>query len=186
VAAKNVNGRESALSYELVTDAPLPHSVTPVQIFDVDGDWPHLAGFDFSALEAGRVDPTTQDTTADILVRFADDVPYVETVPSSVHIQDFGVCTDGSGDIIFECVGWAPADGYSSTGVLELIEGHIYVVEIVDYQAATTNYAKFGVTQIQTQSVQIIWAYQTIAGLPELSAPDDPGDDETGPVVYEF
>jgi hypothetical protein len=72
-------------------------------------------------------------------------------------------------------VGWAPADGYSQTGKLELVTGHIYVLEIRDSQL---HYAKFGVTGTNSASVNIIWAYQTIPGLPELKAPEDR---ETGP-----
>ena len=186
VAAKNAAGRESALSYELVTDAPLPMSVNPVEIFDFAGPNSQLAGFDFSALEQGRVDPGAEGTTADILVRFTDGIPYVETVRSSVHIQDFGVFTDASGGLIFEGVGWAPADGYSNTGVLELILGHIYVVEIVDYVTSSVNYAKFGITQVGVQSVRFHWAYQTIEGLPELAVQGESVTEREGPQVYEF
>ena len=192
VAAKNAAGQESALSYELVTDAPLPMGLNPVELFAVNGDNSHLAGFDFSALDHGRVDPTTPGTTADIQIEFDGGIPYVVTTRPSVHIQDFGVFTDGSGDLIFEGVSWAPADGYSNTGVLELVRGHIYVLEIVDYDGPQVEvyYAKFGVVQIGAQSVQIIWAYQTIQGLPELSVPQDPSpgqdDHPDGPLVYEF
>ena len=186
VAAKNADGLESALSYELVTDAPLPMSLNPVELFDANGASSHLAGFDFSALDLGRVDPEDPQTTADIKVLFDGGIPYVQTLQTSVHIQDFGVFTDSAGDLIFEGVSWAPADGYSNTGRLELVLGHIYVLEIVDYQAAEVFYAKFGVVQVGAQSVQIVWAYQTIEGLPELSVPDDsPAWDET-PVVYQF
>jgi hypothetical protein len=57
VSAVNVVDQESALSYEFVTDAPLPLSEVPVELFFAGGAQGHLAGFDFSMLEAGRVDP---------------------------------------------------------------------------------------------------------------------------------
>ena len=115
-------------------------------------------------------------------------IPVFGDKGASVHIQDFGVCTDAQGNLVFECVGWAPADGYSSTGVLELILGHIYVLEIVDYSGDSVEvfYAKFGITRVDSQSVDIVWAYQTIEGLPELLAPDDPADQRLDPLVYEF
>ena len=94
--------------------------------------------------------------------------------PARAVIQDFGVFTDG-GQLIFEGVSWAPADGYSQTGKLELVPGHIYVLEI---SVPQLHYAKFGVTGAYSGSVDIIWAYQTIPGLPELEAPEDT---ETGP-----
>ena len=167
VSAVNVVDQESALSYEFVTDAPLPMSVVPVELFFADGLQGHLAGFDFSLLGAGRVDPA-EPTTADIRIVQIDGIPYVEAVRAAVHLQDFGVFTDGAGDLVFEGVSWAPADGYSSSGRLEIIRGHIYVVEIVDFQAAKVNYAKFGVVETGPFSILIHWAYQTIAGLPEL------------------
>ncbi len=169
VAAVNSAGSESALSYELVIDAPLYHSLAPVQLFDIAGDFPQWSGFDFSLMDDGR-NISTPGFNADIEIHFQGGVPYVHATRTSVHIQDFGVFTDGSGQVIFEGVSWAPADGYSSTGVLELIEGHIYVLEIVDYPQGM-HYAKFGVTEIGPGFVKIIWAYQIIEGLPELSIP---------------
>ena len=43
---------ESYLSFEFVTDTPLPMSETALTLFDVEGPNSHLAGFDFSL--AGR------------------------------------------------------------------------------------------------------------------------------------
>ncbi len=87
-----------------------------------------------------------------------------------MRIQDFGVFTDGAGNLVFEGVSWAPADGWSNTGVLEIVAGHIYVIEIYDPVAGTLHYAKLGITVVGTGAVQAQWAYQTIEGLPELSA----------------
>lgn len=185
VAAVNAAGVESALSYEFVVDAPLPMSpyfngnYLPVTLQDGNGPQVSQSGFDFakaagdqSNLNAGRVDPTT--TAADIAISFENGIPYVTANPSRAVIQDFGVFTDGS-QLIFEGVSWAPADGYSQTGKLELVPGHIYVLEL---GVPELHYAKFGVTGVYAESVDIIWAYQTIPGLPELEAPEDT---ETGP-----
>lgn len=169
LAAVNSAGAESALSYELVTDAPLYHSLAPVRLHDANGSSPHLSAFDFSLMDYGH-DASHAGFLADIEIQFDGAVPYVHTTRSAVSLQDFGVFLDGEGDVIFEGVSWAPADGYSLTGVLELIEGHIYVVDITEYPYGT-HYAKFAVKEVGPGYVEIIWAYQIIAGLPELSVP---------------
>jgi len=188
VTASNAAGLESALSIEIVLDAPLPMSpfvngrYLSVALSDGNGSKPDESGFNFAlaaenqgTIEAGRVDPSTM--VADLVISFENGFPYVDANPSRTVLQDFGVFTN-DGTLIFEGVSWAPADGYSQTGKIELVTGHIYVVEIVD-PLKGLHYAKFGVTGINTGSVNIIWAYQTIRGLPELKAPEDL---ETGPI----
>jgi len=183
VSAVSRNGLESYLSFELVIDTPLPMSEVPVEVFDADGSQTVLSGFDFSlAAEGpdGRVDPSAPGTSADIRVVFRQDVPYLEAVRTDVHVQDYGTFTDRNGALYFEGVSWAPEYGYSSSGVLELITGHVYVLEIVNEEnPGSIHYAKLGVAQIRpsTESVRIMWAYQLVDGLPELSAPE-PGEDE--------
>jgi hypothetical protein len=181
VASVNAAGLESALSYEFVVDAPLPMSpqdingnYIPVTLYDGNGPQSIWSGFDFELAaadqgnrNAGRVNPAID--SSDMVISFENGIPYVVANPSRVVLQDFGVFTSG-GQLIFEGVSWAPADGYSQTGKIELVTGHIYVVEI---QAPQLHYAKFGVTGIYSGSVDIIWAYQTIPGLPELKVPDD-------------
>lgn len=184
ITAVNNAGRESALSYEFVIDAPLPMGLSPVELFDLAVD-PSRSGFDFSRLDAGRVDPTAPGTTADIRIAFQGGVPYVQAARATVYLQDFGVFLDSDGYLYFEGVGWAPLDGYSYTGTSELIVGHIYVLEIRDVVDGT-HYAKFGVTGISPTSVDIIWAYQTIGGLQELSVPEKPEANDTKPVTISF
>ncbi len=184
VTAVNEAGRESALSYEFVIDAPLPMGLNPLEIFDVNVN-PTLAGFDFSRLDNGRVDPTAPGNTADIRIAFQGNVPYVQTNHEGVEIQDFGVFLDSENYLIFEGVSYAPAGGYSSTGTMELIVGHIYVLRIDD-PIVGIHYAKFGVTAITSNSVGIIWAYQTIAGLPELSVPEKPATHDLKPMTISF
>ncbi len=184
VAAVNSAGSESALSYELVTDAPLFHSLEELQLFDVDGDYPELSGFDFSLMDDGH-NSSHPGFNADITIHFEGVVPYVHAARNAVSIQDFGVFTDVDGNVIFEGVSWAPAEGYSSTGVLELIEGHIYVVDITEYPHGT-HYAKFAVTDTGPGFVEIIWAYQIIPGLPELSVPGENTKPVAGPEIISF
>jgi hypothetical protein len=193
VAAVNASGLESALSYELVLDAPLPMSpfvngnYIPVTLYDGNGPQADLAGFDFAKaagnqgnINEGRVDPAT--SVSDFVISFENGIPYVVANPSRVVLQDFGVFTD-NGALIFEGVSWAPEDGYSQTGKIELVPGHIYVVEI---RAPQLHYAKFGVTGAYTGSVDIIWAYQTIPGLPELKAPEDLEANPIKPQIVSF
>ena len=61
VAAVNVAGLASALSYEFITDAPLPMSPyeTDVELFDsLSAEFSHLGGFDFSRAGADVGDCT--------------------------------------------------------------------------------------------------------------------------------
>lgn len=193
VASVNAAGLESALSYEFVVDAPLPMSplfngiFLSVELEDDNDPLVTNSGFNFELaasnqgnLNEGVVDPATE--TYDIKVMFENGIPYVEANPARVQLQDFGVFTS-NGELIFEGVSWAPADGYSQTGKLELVTGHIYVVEI---RGTQLHYAKFGVTGTNTDSVNIIWAYQTIAGLPELKAPEDREAGPAKPQIVSF
>ncbi len=190
VAAVNATGRESALSFEFVADAPLPMSpldvqgwFIPVPVRDTNNiSTTHVSGFDFrlaglhpTVLTAGVVNPANG---YHIKVSFEGGIAYAIANGTSTRIQDFGVFTDSSGRLIFEGVSWAPADGYSRTGKLELITGHVYVVEIIDPTTQELHYAKFGIDQINSDSVDLIWAYQLLPGLPELNAPgrDDRSD----------
>ncbi|MFH2053853.1 MAG: hypothetical protein ABIK96_15465 [bacterium] len=185
VSAVNAAGMESALSFEFVADAPLPQGVDDdaVEIFDsVNGSYTALGGFDFSRAAqfpgdqyAGRVDPNVPASTADIRVFFEGTVPMVETTSPNVLIQDAGNPQGPAGLYWWERVSWAPAEGYSHTGRMELTLDHIYVVEIYDPATQTLHYAKLGVVDVAaTQYVKIFWAYQLIPNLPELKAPEVP------------
>jgi hypothetical protein len=174
VSAVNAAGQESALSFEIVTDALVYFGESAVRIFGADGpadQYSINSGFDFSDLFSQPVNPWATTPTYDIRVLFEDGIPYVQTAGPSVRIQDFGVFTDGYGNLVFEGVSWAPADYYSLTGKLELIMNHIYVLEI---DGEELHYAKFGVVSKDDISVGIEWAYQTIPGLPELKAVPEP------------
>jgi hypothetical protein len=177
---------ESYLSFEFVVDTPLPMSETPLTLFDVDGPNGQLSGFDFSLAGEhgggggngadGVVDPGLPGHSADVRVRFdAAGVPWLETMRGDVHVQDYGTFLDELGRLYFEGCSWAPEFGWSESGVVELITGHIYVIEI--YNEPTTgdvHYAKLGVVGVDqtARTVRIMWAYQLVNGLPELAAPE--------------
>jgi hypothetical protein len=201
VAAVNAAGRQSALSFEFVADAPLPMSplnsggfFVPVRVFDTNGANRGLSGFDFrqaglnpTVLTAGVTDPAVSNH---ITISFEASIAYAIANSASTRIQDFGVFTNGSGDLIFEGVSWAPADGYSRTGKLELVPGHVYVVEIIEPGTQELHYAKFGIDAINgtlnAESVDLIWAYQLIPGLPELKVPDGQDTGDTKPQLIKL
>ncbi len=176
---------ESYLSFEFVVATPLPRSESPLTMFDADGQQRHLSGFDFSlAAEHGGyqgngvegiVDPTQAGTSADVLIRFdAHGVPRLESVRTGVSIQDGGTFVDGNDELDFDGVYFAPNSGWSSGGVLELIAGHIYIVEIVnEYSGSDVHYAKLGVVSVNhtQRSVRVLWAYQLVNGYPYLADP---------------
>jgi hypothetical protein len=186
VSAVSRAGLESYRTHQFrpLIDTPLPMSEVPIEVFDAGGSQAALSGFDFSLAaegQDGRVDPGPLQTSADVRVAFREGVPYLEAVRADVHLQDYGTFTDGNGNLYFEGVSWAPEFGYSASGVLELIEGHVYVLEIVnEVNPGTLHYAKLGVAQIRssTQSVRIMWAYQLVDGLPELSVPEAREDEQ--------
>lgn len=195
VASVNAAGARSALSYEFVVDAPLPMSpldgqgwFIPLPLFDRNAPAPSGYGFVFAraaalpaSLTGGRVTPGVEVVTADLLVYFSGGIPYVTEGGPQTRLQDLGDFSDGAGHVLFESVGWAPVNGYSVAGTLELVPGHVYAVELTT-APGTIHFAKFGVASVGAGVVNIIWAYQTIENLPELSVPTTGhGTDSDGP-----
>ncbi len=177
VSAVNENGVESALSFELVHDTPLPmDNGNGVTLYDADGADGDRGGFDFSVAgvsadgDLGVVDPNPVDTTADIKIVYDGGIPYVVAVNDDVSIQDYGSVADSDGNLYFEVLGWAPPGGYSSSGRLELITGHAYAVRIDNEPDNESHYAKFAVKVWSSESVTILWAYQLVADWPELKS----------------
>lgn len=193
VAAVNSQGARSDLSYEFVVDAPLPMSpldgqgwYIPLPLYD--GNAPAATGYGFvfaraaaqpGSLTAGRVTPGVEVGVADIEVFFSGGIPYVSEGGPQTRLQDLGDFSDDQGHVLFEGVGWAPVNGYSAAGTLELIPGHVYTVEIT-VGAGRVHFAKFGVASVGAGVVHVIWAYQTIENLPELIVPVDGRDDGSG------
>lgn len=186
VRSVNAEGVASELSFEVVVDAPLPMSpldnqgwFVPLAVYDANAPGATGYGFVFSRaalapaiLSAGRVTPGVEVLNADIEVFFSGGVPFVTQGASHVRLQDMGDYSDGFGNLYFEGVTEAPAAGYSVTGTLELVPGHVYVAEI-SAGGGHVHYAKFGVDSVGSGLVNIIWAYQLILDLPELSAPGE-------------
>lgn len=195
VASVNAAGERSALSYEFVVDAPLPMSpldvsgwFIPLPVYNANAPGAAGYGFVFSRAAAapgilayGRVTPGVEVAVADIEVFFSAGVPFVTSGGSHVRLQDMGDYSNADGNLLFEGVTWAPVNGYSVTGTLELVPGHVYVAEIAA-GAGAVHFAKFGIDSVGSGLVNIVWAYQLIENLPELSIPTEGrGQAEDGP-----
>ena len=156
VAAVDLAGNESALSFEDIFDTPRPQGSTVLGNFVSS---PAGAGWDFSAFSSKSSDDPATDIffgyNGAIYQMFAKDV--VGLPPTD--IQDAGYSTS------LDAVDYAPDGGWSPTGTVELIPGHCYIVWTRD-----DHYAKFRVTGLSPNVVSIDWAYQTDPGNPELRA----------------
>lgn len=152
VAAMNSQNREGDLSYETVYDTPRP-SGTGAAIGNYRGNHPAGAGWDFSAM----LSRSSNDPQSDIV--YSDTLGMAEMYAADLNtdLQDAGFATS------LDHVDFAPTDGWSPTGSVELIPGHCYVVWTRD-----NHYAKFRITSLTQTTAVFDWAYQTDAGNGEL------------------
>lgn len=153
ITAFDYDGNESDLSYEMVFDTPRPEGYNE-HIFDYT-EYPDYAGWDFSAYSVVAYD----NPVCDFYYGYDDfnGAFYFYIGRYMGQIQDFGY-TESLDEITY-----APESGWSSTGIVEAIEGHTYIVWTWDY-----HYAKFRVTSIDSDYVIFDWAYQTEMHNPEL------------------
>ncbi len=153
VSACDCHGNESELSYDVVHDTPRPEG-RGVVLWDYL-ELPNDAGFNFSE---AMVQPWHERST-DIYYEFDPDLgsPFMNCRDEDTDIQDFGYI-DSLDDI-----DWAPENGWSNLGWVELIRGHGYIVWTRD-----NHFAKFRVTHIDGGYVRLDWAYQVDPGNPEL------------------
>ena len=155
VAAFDVAGNVSDLSYELVFDTPRPAGVD-VALVDCLGQNSGMGGFDFSS----RSILLCSDMSKDIYFEASGGVNHIVAAPG-VDIQDFGWTFS------LDDLDWAPAEkGWAPSGRVEAIPEHGYFVRII---SGTTNYAKIRVTGVTGGSITLDWAYQTDPGNPELA-----------------
>jgi hypothetical protein len=151
VAAYDAAGNESELSLENTFDTPRPAGANLV-LYDVSFEPDQLAGYDFS----DGVRRLSGDTTTDIYYNVFGGTRLMVARDLSTDVQDAGYHA-------LDDLDWAPEEGWSPTGTVELITGHSYYV-----WTRTGNYAKFLVTSITDGQVRIDWAYQLQASNPEL------------------
>jgi len=153
VAAFDNHDNESDLSYESVFDTPRPEGYD-VWIRDYR-NMPDDAGWDFSSYSIVRYNSSSSD------IYFGYDTYnasyYFFIYRNGGLIQDYGYT--GS----LDDVSYAPDEGWSPSGMVEVIEGHTYIVWTWD-----NHFAKVRVTSIGSGSAVFDWAYQTDPGNPEL------------------
>ena len=153
VSAFDKAGQVSVLSAEDVFDTPRPEGA--VEIFDTVAV-ASASAFSFGAM--ARVSYTSN--VADVFVDNVAGVFYLNASDTLTDLQDLGY-TDR-----FDDVSYAPENGWSDNGWMELIDGHTYVIWTRDL-----HFAKLRVTSINANSVSFQWAYQTDVDNPELVAP---------------
>lgn len=152
VTAIDVCGYESDLSRELVHDTPRPEGFG-AYLDDANGDVSARSGWDFSGYRALVWD---HDET-DVYFLISDGVPFLVAADMATDIQDAGY-------IDFDGVDWAPERGWSPSGAVELIPGHMIVVWTRD-----NHFAKVRVESIGAGRLTFDWAYQIDTGNRELA-----------------
>jgi hypothetical protein len=162
VTAVDVGGLESEeLSRDDVQDTPRPEG-RGVKLWDVTEE-PAVSGFDFKNALVRAWD----HRFTDVFFEYDSDLGafFVWAASELTDIQDYGYTES------LDELDWAPMDGWSRVGWLELILGHSYYVWTED-----DHYAKFRADDIdyRERSVMISWAYQMVTGWPELAPPPRP------------
>ncbi len=157
VAAFDYSGNESELSREDVFDTPRPAGYD-VTLIGFAESVPDMSGYDFSSYIIVAGDGTIDDFYFDF-----DEVGggYYLIANNFTRIQDMGYHSSLDG------INWGPSDGWSTTGIVEVIDGHCYAI-----LTGSNNYAKIQVTaHYMASGVHYLifdWAYQTDTGNPEL------------------
>ncbi len=158
VTAIDVHGNESDLNDEVIYDTPRPEG-RGLTLFEADGQFAGCSGYDFSRYRRMHWDAPEADLFYDV----AGDVPYLVVPDYATDIQDAGY-------LHFDDITWAPEGGWSETGFLEAIPGHVYVVWTRD-----NHYAKVRVVEVDPRWVVLDWAYQEDRGNPELLRSSETG-----------
>jgi hypothetical protein len=162
VSAVDLAGHESDLSYETVFDTPRPENYNQ-DLYDFVY-FPNSSGFDLSI---GSVVPYNS-VAADVYIDFDVTLEafFINVTDIETDIQDMGYTEN------FDEIGYAPSDGWSYVGWVEVIVGHTYIVWTRD-----DHFAKIRVTDADYTNFEFItfdWAYQTATvdpGRMELSRP---------------
>ena len=153
VSALDQAGLESALSKESVFDTPRPEGFGLV-LGNAAADPEGPTGYDFSA----GVVRLWNDPQTDVYYHAANGIRLLVARDVNTDVQDAGFHA-------LEDLDWAPDDGWSPTGEVELVPGHSYYVWTRD-----DHYAKVECVSIANGQVVLNWAYQLVPGNPELKA----------------
>ncbi|UCG62016.1 MAG: hypothetical protein JSV52_01625 [Candidatus Zixiibacteriota bacterium] len=150
VSSVDKAGQVSELSAENVFDTPRPDGA--VTLAD-SGSIMNQSGYNFAAQAV--VSATSE--VADVFIDMFDGIFYLNARDIFTDIQDMGYTES------FDDIGWAPPDGWSEVGWMEIIQDHTYVIWTRD-----NHFAKLRVESINSITVDFLWAYQTVDGLQEL------------------
>jgi len=154
VSAFDENENESDLSPDLVYDTPRPEGSAMLKSYITD---PLEAGFDFSTEGVLPYDDSHTDIyfEYDTLYQI-----YYMNCADGTDIQDFGYTDD------IDDINYAPEQGWSQLGWVELILGHGYIVctRVVEKE-------KFRITELDDGWCKFDWAYQLDKGNKELAPP---------------
>jgi fibronectin type 3 domain-containing protein len=151
VSAYDDAGNESDLSTENIYDTPRPAG-TNVTLAPSSAEPGSVSGFDFAA-HAVRL---SSDPATDVYFTVTGATRLMVAKDVNTDIQDAGYRP-------LDELDWAPSDGWSPTGTVELAVGHSYYVF-----TRTNHYAKFRVTALSNTQVKFDWAYQVDADNPQL------------------
>lgn len=152
VSAVDYCGYETELSRETAYDTPRPEGFGD-RIFDANGDDWRRSGWEFAAY---RTVPWDHEY-ADMFFLWSDGIPFLVAADLNTDIQDAGF-----GE--FDDVSWAPTEGWSPSGAVEVIPGHVYVVWTRD-----NHFAKVRARALDGDSLIFDWGYQIDGGNPELA-----------------
>lgn len=151
VSAVDEWGNESDLNDTIIYDTPRPEGFD-LRLFEADGVDADLSGYDFSRERRESWD----DDATDVYFDWVGDTPFLAVPDYATDIQDAGY-------VGFDDVTWAPDGGWSPSGIVEAIPGHLYVIWTRD-----DHYAKVRVVAVDDDSIELDWAYQSDRGNPEL------------------
>ncbi len=149
ISAYDFDGNQSSLSPENVWDTPRPEGQNVrLEAYDL---YPGRSGFDFSHPYKGAIpwDSVATDVYFGIGTVNDDITVFYLYSDNETFMQDMGYHET------FTAVDLAPEDGYID-GFIELIRGHIYVINTPD-----DNFAKIHVHEVSDDAVIFDWAYQT-------------------------
>ena len=172
VTAVDHASQESDLSAEDVFDTPRPDGQSTLVPNDVA---PGLAGFNLAtATELDWTSPAADiwiDRTIDVIGTDTTSFSYINVGNELTDIQDLGYTED------FDEISYAPLDGWSRLGFVEVVDGHTYVVWTSD-----DHYAKIRINSVTASGAfTFTWGYQTSVGNLELAPPLRPERDSEYP-----
>ena len=140
----------SDLSYEIVSATPRPEGLM------VLAAKPDSCGYDFSTLSS--VPQYCTNPSTDIMFDTMGGVNIFSVAIPRVDIQDYGF-TDYEFPYGLDAVNYAPIDGWSDAGSVEVIAGHCYMLRLGE--ADGNHYVKLWVSIVADGYVDLYWAYQT-------------------------